>query len=509
MSDPTLAARVIDTGQREWSNKHLTYTQAVRGLFDIWNPAAGSPLERYNATTRALLGIVGEALRAGVRVRALGGGWSISRAPATEGWLLNTKPLNLSFEVGGELVHSRYAGDRAGLRFTQCGNSILELNRLLRRQRRSLRATGASNGQTIAGAAATGTHGSVIGGGSVADYVVGMHLLVSPGLHVWLERASAPVLSDAFAARLGAAPVRDDALFDAALVSFGSFGIVHGVAIETDPVFLLEMHRRQMAPDPALRRAFDTLDFTGVALPGAGAAERPHHFQVVVNPYDLARGPYVTAMYRRPFREDYPRPPVDADGFGPGDDAPAFIGLVTDAIPAAVPAVVTNIMGRVYRDVRGQWGTVGEIFGTTSTRGRAAGTAMGVPLERANEALDLLLEVNRRSGPFAALLSLLYARGTRATLGFTRFPVTCVVEIDGPLSGRFEEFARRAWDALAARGIPHTYHWGKILPLDPGRVRAAYGGAVDRWLDARRALLPPESRRVFSSPFTDALGLSA
>lgn len=508
MSDPTTAAQVIDTGQREWTNKHLTYTQRLRGLFDIWNPAAGPPLERYNATTRALLDVVARAIGQGVRVRALGGGWSISRAPVTEGWLLNTKPLNLSFEVGGELVHPRYAGDRAGLRFVQCGNSILELNRLLRRQRRSLRATGASNGQTIAGAAGTGTHGSVIGGGSVADYVVGMHLLVAPGLHIWLERASTPVMSDAFAARLGTTPVRDDALFDAALVSFGSFGIVHGVAIETDPIFLLEMHRRQVPADAALRRAFATLDFSGVALPGGGS-ERPHHFQVVINPYDLARGPFVTAMYRRPFRDDYPRPPVDSDGFGPGDDAPAFVGLITDAVPAAIPLVVTKLLGRIYRDVNGQLGTIGEIFGTTSTRGRADGTALGVPLERANEALDLVIDINRRFGPFAALLSLRYVRGTQATLGFTRFPLTCVVEIDGPASGRFDAFARRVWDAFAARGIPHTMHWGKSLPPDPARVRAMYGGAADRWIAARRTLLPPESRRVFSSPFTDALGLSA
>ena len=85
MSDVHLPAQVIDTGQRAWTNKHITFTQPLQGLYDVWNPGAGSPLERYNATTTALLDVVREAAQKGVRVRGLGGGWSFSRAPATEG----------------------------------------------------------------------------------------------------------------------------------------------------------------------------------------------------------------------------------------------------------------------------------------------------------------------------------------------------------------------------------------------------------------------------------------
>jgi FAD/FMN-containing dehydrogenase len=506
MSDPGLRAQVVDTGDRAWTNKHLTYTQPLQGLYNVWNPGAGSVLDRYNGTTHALMDVVAEAVKKGVRVRAFGGGWSFSRAPATEGWLLNTKPLNLAFTVDGALVHPAYAGERAGLRFLQCGNSIQELNRLLRSQGRSLRTTGASNGQTIAGAMGTGTHGSRIDGGSVADYVVGMHLITGGGTHVWLERATAPVLSDAFASRLGATPVRDDALFDAALVSFGAFGIVHGVAIETDPLYLLEEHRHRMPFDAPLRKAFQTLDFSGITLPGG--AERPYHFQVLLNPYDLAHGAHVTTMYSRPFHPGYTPPPPDSEGFGPGDDAASFSGLLTDVAPVLIPTVVTKLLGLRYGPISGVTGTIGEIFSNTNTRGRAAATSLGVPLERANDALDLLMSINQKSGPFAALFSLRYVRGTGATLGFTRFPRTCIIEVDGSASTRMAGFQQLVWAEFAKSGIPHTFHWGKTFPADAARLRQSYGGAVDQWLAARRTLLAPDARRVFSSAFTDGLGLS-
>ena len=82
------------------------------------------------------------------------------------------------------------------------------------------------------GAVAPGTHGAAIDIGGVQEYVVGIHLIGAGGRHIWLERASRPIVTDAFVAMLGAELVRDDAMFNAALVSFGSFGIVHAVLFE-------------------------------------------------------------------------------------------------------------------------------------------------------------------------------------------------------------------------------------------------------------------------------------
>lgn len=499
---------ITDTGQRKWTNKHDTFTVPLEGLFDADNGGLGENLPRYVAMTAEIGAFIDKAVQDGAEVRALGAGWSFSRAAVTSGRLLNTKGLNLSFSIAPALVAPGYPGDRDGLRFVQCGNSVSALNKQLKREGRSLRTTGASNGQTIVGVSATGSHGSAIDIPPVADFIVALHVVLGAGRHVWLERASYPVVTDAFIKKLGAEPLRDDAAFNAALVGLGSFGFVHGAVIETEPIFLLEMHRHRMPLD-TLDQAINELDFDRLELPGG--AERPFHFQVLVNPYDMAKGVHVVTMYKRPYRTDY-TPPDRKDGIGPGDDALAFLGTLTDAAPKAIPPLINALMGKVYSD-SATWpvtGTIGEIFTNTDTRGKAAGLAMGIPAARSREALDLVLELNRTDGPYPCLVALRYVRKTSATLGFTRWDRTCVVDLDGVLSHRMLDYYRKACDLFTRKGIPFTLHWGKVFVLDGAGVRAAYGdAAVQSWVGARARLLSPELRKAFSNQFLVDVGLSA
>lgn len=501
--DPLTLPTLQPTGRHEWSNHHRNYEQPIRELFDVWNPAAGRLIDRYNATTTAIQAKLGEALTQNVRVRAYGSGWSISQAPITDGWMLNTRPLDLFFVVSASSVHPDYRGTPAGLRFLQCGNSISRINSLLRQQGRSLRTTGASNGQTIAGALSTGTHGSAIDVGNISDYVVGLHIITSPDRHIWLERNSQPVLADSFAQRLGAEVVRDDELFDAALVSFGSFGVIHGVAIETDENFLLDVYRSKRPLDAGLRALISTLNFASYSLPKH--PRRPFHFEVRINPHAISEGVFVTAMYREPFTPNY-RPPA-AGSHGPGDDVLAVIGSFTDAFPAAIPAL-SRLLDLAIRDVNGQRGTIGEIFTDTATPRKAAGCAIAVPLEMSEGTMDMILQI-ARDQTFPGLVALRYVPRAKAMLGFQRFPRTCVIDVDGAQSDRTETLYRRVWDALRAQNIPHAMHWGKIHPADPASIRAMYPNVLDRWLDLRRSHLDAAGLRMFSSPFTDARGLSA
>ena len=52
-----------------------------------------------------------------------------------------------------------------------------------------------------------------------------------------------PVASDDFVQWLGAELIRDDDMFNAAVVSFGSFGFIHGIMLETEPICLLAEQR--------------------------------------------------------------------------------------------------------------------------------------------------------------------------------------------------------------------------------------------------------------------------
>src|SRR5438128_4782623 len=222
--DPLIAfrANVI------WRNKHLNVQRQVARLYDVWNrwDDGSIPSDHvWRAGLLALQRIVRDAGALGRRVRALGGGWSLSEAAATSDFLVNTKPLNfIKVGLDAGLCDHEAQALAPKLVFAQGGTSVLALNQVLEARGMSLKTSGASNGQTIAGAVSTGTHGAAVNVGAMEDFVLGLHVVGTDGAHFWIERASRPVVSAAFSSLLGATMLRDDALFKAALVSFGSFG---------------------------------------------------------------------------------------------------------------------------------------------------------------------------------------------------------------------------------------------------------------------------------------------
>jgi hypothetical protein len=133
----------------EWINRHDTFTQPVDNLFDLINGNTGNGINDYNAMTDAIQALLGRASTENKTVRALGGGWSFSKV-ATAEWILNTKMLNMLFPIRNtQNLSPRYKGTPNNLLFAQCGNSVQELNNWLQQNKRSLKTSGASNGQLL------------------------------------------------------------------------------------------------------------------------------------------------------------------------------------------------------------------------------------------------------------------------------------------------------------------------------------------------------------------------
>ena len=91
-----LAPSIEWSGPLEWVNRHENVRQRVARLVDLRNAVTASrrsTVEAYNAMTAAIRGLLRRAIDAGVRVRAIGGGWSLSEVAVTDGWLFNTQPL--------------------------------------------------------------------------------------------------------------------------------------------------------------------------------------------------------------------------------------------------------------------------------------------------------------------------------------------------------------------------------------------------------------------------------
>jgi len=497
---------ISHTGEKTWTNRHETFTQNIDNLYNLGNNNTGSVLNDYNDATTGVQGIIAEAISSHKELRVLGGEWSWTKIAATAGILLNTKPLNLSFRLSANNLSPAYVKTQDDLYFAQCGVSCKELNDRLANRNRSLKTTGASNGQTIAGALSTGTHGSAIDVGAIADYIVGLHIIVGPTKHIWLERASYPVVSDSFIVALKTELVRDDELFNAALVSFGSFGFIHGVMLETVPLFLYEAYRVRIPIDDVLYNLMETLDFTNSPLPNQ--SKRPYHFQVLINQYDKSNLAYATVMYQRPFDPAH-TPPVIVPGIGPGDDAPSFIGLITQQIPALVPALVNKMIAGAYKPYPKMMGTHGEMFFNTDLHGKVMSLAAAIPVSAVKQVTDLLMQLNNSHGPFVGVFAYRFVKGSTATLGFTQFKPTCIIELDGVHSRETDVFYRAFQDELNAQNIPHSFHWGKIFDADEAQIRKMYSDKkVDDWLKARNAVLEnSETKTVFTNDIMRQWGL--
>jgi hypothetical protein len=507
---PTPFPELKDLDQSVWTPKHLTFEQSLQGVFRLDNPVAGTNEARYKATAKNLQRLLGEAVAKGVRLRAYGGTWSMSRCAATDGWLIGTKSLNLLFHLRERSVRPEYPGDRDALWLAQGGCSIAGLSQQLKPFGQSLPACGASNGQTIAGAIATGTHGSAIRFGGIQEAVKGLHLVVSPTKTVWLVPETGTATTDGFAAQLGAVLDKSDERFNAALVSFGSMGLVQGVLVQARRAFTLRSFRRRLPYDDAFKQAVGTMDLARLPVPSP-AMSLPvaslFHYSVVIDPFHPEQGVFVTAMYDQPCGPG--SVPPNPGGVAPGDELYGKLGTLLDLLPGVIPSAVSFLVKGDQKDHTDVCGALDDHFAATETRGKAAGVGVSVATTDAIGALDMMIEINRAHGPFPCILALRFVPGTQATLGFTRFPQTCVIDIDGPFSTRTRSYFARIWQALHDSGIDYGLHWGKVIGLSAAETLRLYGDRVARWKEARRQLLPePAVREVFRNAFLDELGLS-
>ena len=331
------------SGPRSWENVHRTVKTRLADLIDVYNPGPTETAQGNFGILRQAAAnfeaIIQDARKNGKRVRALGSGWALSNIAITDGWLVNTKLLNGCFDVPDKYFEENYAKEnRPYLVLSQCGKSIGELNFHLESARgsslrRALKTSGIGAGQTIAGAVSGSTHGAAVRFGSTPDFIVGLQLVTGSGTSSWLERESYPVLNKEFSRRLSAVTIRNDDVFNAALVSFGSFGIISAVAIETDPIYHLEFPKVRKINQAGLHEKLREL--SGIANTDLAA---PYHYEFIFNPYN--RKVILEASATRvAFEPGHATPaPVwnigGGHGLAPGDLTPG-IGLNLPILSAA------------------------------------------------------------------------------------------------------------------------------------------------------------------------------
>ena len=156
-----------------------------------------SALDKYNDVAKEVQRLIKEAALNNEGFRSIGSKWSMSSIAHQKDRMHFTSNLNIKFSISSTSVIGRKIKHK-NLFLLQCGNEIKEISHYLESKGKSLKTTGASNGQTIAGCISTGVHGSAFEVGSVQDYVVGLNLIIGPNPedNLYLERHSDPKLND-------------------------------------------------------------------------------------------------------------------------------------------------------------------------------------------------------------------------------------------------------------------------------------------------------------------------
>jgi hypothetical protein len=499
----------------QWDNFHFNGPFPLKTHFDInTNRTIREPLARFNDCVVELQRLIQDSIDNNERLRAYGSAWSLSNVAHQQDRMLFNARLNIKQEIKDESLHELSPHLSENLFFFQCGNTVKEITEYLFDKGKSLKACGASNGQTIAGAISTGVHGASIDDGSIQDCVVGLQIIIGPGPNgiVYLERESEPALNDGFAAGINAKPIRHDGLFNAALVSLGSFGIIHGVVLEAEDLYLLKRYVKKIKHAEAMQIA-ETMDFDNATFKIAaetnadGTVNRPYHYKLYINPYKDED--YVTEIiYKKPYREGYPDP-VDFIKKAIFKDLPTWIASFAAKhkwiIPTILEALKKEAFPKVDEDIEG---TLGEIFWDTTQTSKAFGCAFGIDHKQSSKALKLFRDLMNGLGPIPGILSMRFVKQSSATLAFTKFPVTCVLEVDGvPWVANqnmisLDAFLSEVIKSFNTNGIDFALHWGKNAPWGfPGLIDVMFGDTDDEWKDMRSALLTKKMADTFSNNF--------
>lgn len=165
-----------------------------------------------------VLNIIEDANIRNIQVRFLGSGHSWSDLLSSEGYLVNTDAFD-------KILSINYGNGRVQV---EGGIKLKNLFKLLAKEKLALPVQGFIAAQSIAGATATGTHGS---GhlGPISDSIVAMKIIDAQGkLHVITQE-------------------QNPELLQAARVNLGALGWVYSITLQCVPLFTLE-HKRTMMP---------------------------------------------------------------------------------------------------------------------------------------------------------------------------------------------------------------------------------------------------------------------
>ena len=480
---------------RGWHNYHDTHSCRPSDRIELVEPNAATGREIIRTAARDAQALLALA-RGRTPVRPIGASWSLSALNMVPdgGWIIETARLNRTFRVRSDWVRPGSGLTAELLLLAQAGASVDELSDSAQELGRSLRSNGASNGQTIAGAIATGTHGSVLDCGGIQDHIRAIQI-VTPASNFWIEPA-AGLFTDTVIGEFGATPLRGDDLFQAAVVHLGALGFVNAVVLETVPIYLVEVvqTKKQLGRADIQRLADGDYQGFSDSVRPRGA---PYFIQVILNPYQpFGENALIRMLYKRPFA---PGQRPGPERTAAGHDVMTLAGALLGQLGPNNGQLLQLLMNAQYPEVPGSGppvlGTWGETVTAHVPMANLFSASFAVPRDRAADALDALVPAYV-AAQGETLVTLRFVEKSAGLLAFTQYDHNCVIDFDGARTEPSLQALRSVFAALGAAQLPFRRHWGKIHELDAARVAQDYAATLPRWRAARDRILPAAADRA-------------
>jgi len=428
--------------------------RSARGRFVNWAGTESSTPTAWHrpATEDDVVRLVIEARAAGRKLRVVGAGHSFSRINVPD-----DEAVSLDAMTGPALLDR----DR-GLVTVPAGTRLRDLSAALLRAGLALPIVGSIQAQSVAGAIATGTHGSSLTHGNLASLVTAMRIVTGTGEVVALDGV--------------------DARLAGARVHLGALGVVTEVTLPVRPATLLH----QTIEEVPVGEVADRLPEIAASAEYVKVWWLPHAPTAQVVRYAATTDP----VSRRPSaatRRWVDERVMHRFAF------PAMIRL-QHRRPTMV-AGLNTWLSSLYLGPPSQIGPAALMLNTPMPV-RHRETEAAVPMATAAEALRGVLAFFRGGRPAANFpLEIRFVRGDDGWLSPAQGGDTCQIgayTTDGPdCSSYFEQF----WQVM--RPLAARPHWGKELDHDAAELRPLYPD-FERFLALRDTFDPD---RVFGGAF--------
>lgn len=409
----------------------MAHKRQVWGKYSIWSPREVI----YPSTLEQLQGAIHGSHE---KMRAAGTLHSMNDLCATSGLQIHTDKLKAILEQIGDRIK------------VQSGIKIWDLQDQLRKMGLTLPNQGYIREQSIAGAAATASHGSSLATGTISSFFEEIELVDASG--------NLRALS----------PQRDKHLFSAAVVSLGCLGVIYSMTLRCIPDSYLHLIKAKSQLSQILEQLTNLL-------------KDNDYFQFMLSPLDENA---VTFCYRKTneaCRNEWEyrarRLAVKALAIGAMDlfYTPAWFAPQLFKILAAILPI--DCIGRA------------EIL-SPADEGHYVEQEIAVPLDRLQEALQTARAIIARHKARPLILQLIrFAKKDPCGYLSPAFgrDTAYISHISIAKEGYMELFKEVEMALYAFEGRPH---WGKVHFLTKERAMQLYGNNYTLFREARQQLDP-------------------